>query len=353
MLPFNFKNVHIESMAFNRAPNELSSDAIEDRLGELYKKLKIPFGTLEKLSGIKTRYFYNKEDTPSKISTQVGQEALDQIGFDKEHLKILFNCSVTRDYFEPATSVLVHRNLGFAEDTMAMDITNACVGFSNGIVTLAQMIESGIVKAGLIVSGENLTPIIDTTFNKLANDPDIGRDELLKLMPTLTLGCGAVAMVLCHKDIATKSHRIVGSIARSASQHSELCIGNGDFCFCQEEGLDPLMETDSQELIASAARLGSRAWGDLSKHLGWTGEDLDHIFCHQVGRQVNKKFYDTMNLSVSKEHTVYEKYGNLVSAAMPSALITHANNGTISEGEKVLLCAYGSGLNAVFSGLVW
>ena len=43
-----------------------------------------------------------------------------------------------------------------------------------------------------------------------------------------------------------------------------------------------------------------------------------------------------LGLPMEKEHTVYQKYGNMVSAALPSALITHANDGVLKAGEKVL-----------------
>ena len=163
MLAFKFEHVCIESYALELAPHELSSADIEDRLAPLYEKLQIPFGTLERLSGIRSRHFYDRSVPPSQIATSVASKALGRIGFGREHVKAVFNCSVTRDFFEPATAVLVHYNLGFPEDTMAMDITNACIGFSNGMLVLASLIEVGVMKAGLIVSGETMACLLYTS----------------------------------------------------------------------------------------------------------------------------------------------------------------------------------------------
>lgn len=353
MLSFSFKHVCIESYSLELPPNQVSSAEMEDRLAPLYQKLQVPFGTLEKLSGIKSRNFYDRKVKPSQVATSVARQALDKVGFEREHVKALFNCSVSRDFFEPATAVLIHRNLGFAEDAMAMDITNACIGFSNGLILMANLIESGVLKAGLVVSGETLEYITDASTKCLVDENHIDREALLKMLPTFTLGSGAVAMVLCHESIATQKHHVIGSVARSASEHSDLCIGNADFCYHSNGDLNPLMQTDSHPLMAAAAKLGARAWQDASKTLGWSRDDIDHIFCHQVGRQVNEGFYRTMGLPMEKEHTVYQRYGNMVSAALPSALITHANEGVLKTGEKVLLTAFGSGLNAIFTGLVW
>lgn len=355
MFALKFKNVCIESFAFNRPPHKVSTAEIEDRLSVQYKHYKVPFGTLENLSGIKNRHFFDKGTRPSQIATKAAKMALEKCEIKPEDLGAVFNCSVTRDFFEPATAVLVHQNLGCRESTMAMDITNACIGFSNGMQLMANLIESGVIKAGLITSGENMAPITDTTFEKLMADTEhrIPRSEFAKMLPTFTLGSGGVAMVLCHQDLAKQNHRFYASLARSASQHADLCVGNGDFCFMQPEGLDPLMETDSKKLISSAAKLGKRTWPEFSEFSGWGVNDLDHIVCHQVGKQVNKSFYDTQGLPHDREHTVYEDYGNLVSAAMPSALINAAENNSFMTGDKILLTAYGSGLNTIFSGLVW
>lgn len=349
-----YKNVYFESFGMDLPKQILSSAEIEDRLAPLYEKLKVPFGTLEKLSGVARRGIYTKDDTPSKIATIAAKQALENLSFPIEKLGAVFNCSVTRDYFEPATGVMVHRNLGLSENVLALDITNACIGFSNGIMMLANMIESGQLEAGLLVSGENLSYITDATFERLL-DPslEIDRTEFLHMLPTFTLGSGAVATVLCNKELATKGHRLAGYTSRSASQHSELCVGNGDFCFLQQHGLNPLMDTDSQKLIASAAKLGARSWEDTSKLLEWSTDNIDTIFCHQVGKQLGKVFYDTMGLPYEKEFAVYKEYGNLVSAALPSALITGINEGVLNQGDKVLLTAFGSGLNSIFTGIEW
>lgn len=354
MLSFRFKSVCIEAFGLNFPEAEVSSSEIEDRLAPLYQRLQIPFGTLEKLSGVKTRYLWDKKVAPSQVATVAAQRALDEIGFDRDQIGAVFSCSVTRDYFEPATACLIHRNLGIKETSLAMDISDACIGFSDGLLMMANLIETGVVKSGVVVSGENISIVIEASIKHIMNDPSsISRDQLLKILPTFTLGCGAVAYVLCHESIATKKHRLVGAACRSATQFSDLCEGNGDYYILQETDLNPIMSTESSKLIPTAAKLGGRTWPDASAALGWSREEIDHIFCHQVGKQVNEAFYRDMGLDMEKEYTIYKKYGNMVSAALPSALVLGAEEKQIKSGEKVLLTAFGSGLNCRFLGIVW
>ncbi|MBN8549405.1 MAG: 3-oxoacyl-ACP synthase III [Deltaproteobacteria bacterium] len=353
MISFSFKHVCIESFAVQFPTTEVTSAEVEDKLSGLYTRLGIPFGTLEKLSGIKTRYLWKNDVAPSDVGTEVAKRALDSVGFAREEVRALFNCSVTRDYFEPATACLIHRNLGMSEDALVMDITNACIGFSDGIIMLGNLIESGVVKAGILVSPENTSRIIDSSLRHLEREPNINREDLIRLLPTFTLGCGAVAYVLCHDSIATKKHRIVGAVTRAATQFSDLCEGNGDYYMKQSEEIVPIMTTESSKLISAASKVGARVWKDASQVFGWSSDDVKHIFCHQVGKQVNEAFYKEMGLDVQKEYTIYRKYGNLVSAAMPTALALGSEEKNLAAGDKVLLTAFGSGLNAIFIGVEW
>ncbi|MCO6429241.1 MAG: 3-oxoacyl-ACP synthase III [Deltaproteobacteria bacterium] len=353
MLKFLYKDVVIKAMAVETPPIEVTSAELEDKLAPLYERLGIPLGTLEKLSGIKSRYLWDKEVRPSQPATKVAESAISTAGIDKGDIDVLINCSVTRDYFEPATAALVHRNLGLKENSLAFDITNACIGFSDGLIVLSNMIEQGAARAGVIVTAEAISRTLEICIEHLIKSENLGRDKLLQLLPTLTLGSSAVAFVVTHKSLDSDGHRLVGAVSRTASEHNELCIGNDDFAAFQGDDFNPLMETESAKLIAAAAKLGGRTWRDASEAFGWSRDDVDHIFCHQVGRQVNDSFYQEMGLDISKEFTVYKKYGNPISAALPTALVIGSKEKQISKGEKVLLTAFGSGLNCRFIGIEW
>ena len=353
MISFSFKHVFVQSFGLHFPSTLLSSAEIEERIAPAYERLKIPAGTLERVSGVSTRGMWSTDVTPSSVATVAAREALDRSGFRPDQIGALINCSVSRDFFEPATACLVHHNLGIPEESLVLDITNACIGFSDGMIMLAHLIEAGTVKAGIICSGENISKVVHTTCEQLLGDLRITRDKLLQMLPTLTLGCGAVAAVLCHESIATSGHQFVGGVARSASQHHQLCIGNGDFSVGQGEEIAPIMTSDAAQLMIAAAKLGGRAFPDVTASLGWSKDQVDHVFCHQVGRQVNEAFYREMGLDFDKDFAIYKRYGNMVSAALPAALAIGADEKNIQPEQKVLLTAFGSGLNTRFLGFQW
>jgi 3-oxoacyl-[acyl-carrier-protein] synthase-3 len=347
MISFRFEHVRLESFGLNFPESLLSSAEIEERIAPVYERLRIPTGTLERVSGVATRGMWSTDVTPSSMATVAARQALERSGFRPDQIGALFNCSVSRDFFEPATACLVHHNLGIPEESLVLDITNA------GMIMLSHLIEAGTVKAGIICSGENISKVVHTTCSQLLGDTNITREKILQMLPTLTLGCGAVAAVLCHDSISSGGHKFVGGVARSASQHHQLCIGNGDFSVGQGEEIAPIMTSDAAQLMIAAAKLGGRAFPDVTAALGWSKDHVDHVFCHQVGRQVNEAFYTEMGLDFDKDFAIYNRYGNMVSAALPAALAIGAEEKNIQPGEKVLLTAFGSGLNTRFLGFEW
>jgi 3-oxoacyl-[acyl-carrier-protein] synthase-3 len=353
MVAFRFKHVCLESTAILMPPQVLTSAEIEDRLAEVYKNLGIPFGTLERLTGISARNFWDISERPSSLGTEVVRKAVEGAGFALNDMRALFSCAVTRDYFEPATGCIIHRNLEMPEDSIALDISNACLGFMDGIFFLANLIETGHVKAGVVVSAEHTRVIVENTFKSVLNGAKLSRDQLLRMLPTFTIGSGAVAYVLCHESISKHKHRIIGGATRSATQHCDLCVGNVDYHLVNGPELGPVMETESSKLISAAAVLGKQTWSDANEVLGWSKESIDHVFCHQVGRQVNEAFYNTLGLDHTKEFVIYPTRGNLVSAALPTAFAVGIKEREIQQGDKVVLTGFGSGLNSLFLGIEW
>jgi 3-oxoacyl-[acyl-carrier-protein] synthase III len=353
MVAFRFKHVCLESCAITVPPHIVTSAEIEDKLSAVYQELGIPFGTLERLTGIGSRHFWDLSERPSSLGTAVVRDAIESSGLDRKDIRALFSCSVTRDYFEPATGCIIHRNLEMSEDSIALDVSNACLGFMDGIFFLSNLIETGVVKAGVVVSAEHTRCIIENTFQSVLQGKSLSRDQLLRMLPTFTIGSGAVAYVLCHESISQKKHRILGGATRSATQHCELCMGNVDYHLVDGPPLGPVMETESSKLIAAAAVLGKQTWADCSEVLGWSKDDVDHVFCHQVGRQVNEAFYNTLGLDHSKEFIIYPTRGNLVSAALPTAFAVGIEGRKIAKGDSVALTGFGSGLNSLFLGIEW
>src|ERR1043165_3419949 len=219
-----FRHVCIESLAAVLPDEAWSSAAIEERLRPLYERLKLPAGRLELMTGIKERRQWAPGTKPSDASAQAGRAVLRRSRFKADQIEAFIHSSVSRDMLEPATASFAHHKIGLGATCQVFDLSNACLGFLNGLVTLGAMIDSGQIRCGLVVAGENGRPLVERTLQHLLTAP-LDRNGIKPSFANLTIGSGAVGAIVCHEDLlpAGPKHRLVGGAYLSATQHSELC----------------------------------------------------------------------------------------------------------------------------------
>ena len=347
-----FKNVYIEDLACHLPDNIVTSDDIEKRLAPVYDRLKLPYGRLEMMTGIKERRFWNPGTSPSQVSSIAGKLAIVNSGINQEDIGCLINASVCRDFLEPATAALVHHNLGLPKNTLVYDISNACLGVLNGMINIANMIELGQIQAGLVVAGENGGPLVDSTIESLLNNPSLTRSEIKASFASLTIASAAVGVVLVHKDLTQNKHRLLGGYSQAASQFNNLCRGNDD-SKAQIDNWLPLMKTDAETMMREGCGLAGQTWDHTKNILEWVNDDVNHVFCHQVGHGHRKLLYETLSLELEKDFSTLEYLGNTGAASLPSTLALGAEKGLLESGDRIALLGIGSGLNSLMLGVEW
>jgi len=347
-----YKNVRIESFGYEIPGRIVTSQSLEERVAPIYQKLNLSYGRFEMMTGIRERRFWDDETTPSQASTKAAEKAIAKSGIDKEDIECLLHTSVCRDFLEPATATLVHDSLGLPGTATIFDISNACLGFTNGMITLANMIELGQVKAGIVVGAEGGKRAIDATIDDLLKAPNVTRDNLKVSFATLTLGSGAVAAVLTHSSLSKAHHELVGGVVRTASQHNDLCRVEADTYFYDERS-HPNMRTDYAGILSNGAALAAETWKAFQRELGWNGTDIDRVFTHQVSTVHREVLFHTLGLDESKGFSTVEYLGNIASCSLPISLAIGIEEGRVKAGDRVLMMAGGSGLCGIMLGLEW
>jgi 3-oxoacyl-[acyl-carrier-protein] synthase III len=339
-----FENLRLHSFGYEEPEKFISSDEMEQKLSTLYERAKLPFGRLELQTGIKRRGFWPLGTRPSTIASKAAEKILSK--FPREKIDLLLHSSVCRDFLEPATAAQVHHNLKLSPNCMISDLSNACLGVLSSILMAGHMIEKGVIKTALIVSGENAGPLIDQTLQHLLNDPTMDRKKIKPYMASLTIGSAAVAFLLTHSSLAPDAPKIVGGSTLTDSGSVELCQGDGS-----TEGL--MMATDSEALLNAGVKLASENWAKAKMVLGWTNEDVDKIIPHQVGTAHRLAMLKSLGLPVDRDFQTFEQFGNTGSAALPLTLMKASEAGFFKEGDKVALLGIGSGLTSTMLGLEW
>lgn len=347
-----YSQVYLESLGFILPDKVVTSAEIEKKLAPLAKKLSLPSGFFEIFTGIKERRVWEANITPSQMSTLAAKKTLEKEKISPSEIDCLLHVSVSRDFLEPATAGLVHSNLKLPASSLYFDISNACLGFLNGIMTLSNMIELNQVKRGLIVGTELSSKIMDITFQKLLSLKNPSIQEASLYLPSLTLGSGSAALILAHESVSKTKHKLTGGISRSASEFNHLCQALPDTGVCYPES-NLFMTTQAAKLMKEAAVLAKTSWKDFKKELSWENKDVKHIFSHQVGRMPREEMIKALNMDTTKDYPTYEFLGNMGSTSLPITFAMGIEKRNVKAKDKVVLMGFGSGINCLFLGIEW
>jgi 3-oxoacyl-[acyl-carrier-protein] synthase-3 len=336
-----FQHVAIAGLAHVDAPRRLGSDEIHARLKPTLDRLGIKTDMLRDIAGIQARRLWDEGMQASDAATLAGVKALADAGIDPDKIGLLVNTSVSRDYLEPSTASIVSGNLGLGEMCQNFDVANACLAFLNGMDIASRMIERGEIDYALVVDGETANLAYEKTLERMGAS-DLTEAQFRNEMATLTLGCGAAAMVLARAELAPGAPRYRGGVTRAATQFNNLCRGNLD-----------RMVTDTRMLLIEGMKLAQKTFLAAKVALGWVVEELDEFVIHQVSQVHTQAFIQAFGIDPKKVLTIFGEHGNIGPASVPIVLSKLRELGRLKKGDRVALLGIGSGLNCSMAEVVW
>lgn len=334
---FRHRNVSLLAVKSQLAQLVVTSDEIDAKLSDALARLRLPTGLLQRVAGVFARRNWDESTTFHAAAASAAQEALQAARVSPADVGLLINTSVTRKHLEPSVAVSIHHELGLPTSAMNFDITNACLGFVNGITVASQMIDAGQIRYAIIVAGEDAGEIQQNTIERLSQS-DISRKDFVNEFASLTLGSGAAAAVLGPADAHPEGHRIIGGISRAATEHHHLCVGDKDGMF-----------THTKELLAGGMRLVLDAWKEAKEHWDW--QKMDRYILHQVSDVHTDSIIKAAKLDRRKIPLTYPTLGNVGPASLPMTLALEAES--LSRGQRILCMGVGSGLNTAMTEIVW
>lgn len=339
-----YEQVYLESIGYTLPEEVVSSSALEARLAPAYERLRLPPGRLELMTGIAERRFFPEGTRPSDVSVASGRRALAAANFDPAHIGALVHGSVCRDHLEPATACSVHHRLGLPKTCHVYDVSNACLGILTGMVQVANQIELGQIRAGLVLGAELGRDLVENTVARLNEDTSLTRRSVKSLVASLTIGSASAAVLLCHRDLTTTGNRLFGGAALAHTSAHGLC---------QSDGMTPFMETDSEQLMRQGVATGAETFEKFLEVLQWDRRDIDRTICHQVGSAHSKLLFETLRLDPACDYITYDRLGNTGAAALPVTLASAAESGALVPGQQAALLGIGSGVNCQMLGVGW
>jgi 3-oxoacyl-[acyl-carrier-protein] synthase III len=401
-----YNRVYLESLGYELAPVVVSTSELERRIKPFLDAHSFPPPKLELLTGIRERRWWEPNHRLSHGATAAAKHALAKSNVNPRDIGTLIYAGVCREQYEPATACAVADNLGLKPGTI-MDVSNACLGVLNGIVQVANQIELGQVKAGLVVSCESAREINDATIDRLngsaANMDKKEAEEMYReCLATLTGGSGAVAVLVTNDEIAkTRRRRLLGGTAMSAPEHNGLCswglesvqdsrvarffkqkvpnavesvlghraaglfqkgietsqhlLGHG--ARSVDGGLRhlklPFMTTHAGDVLRHGIELAGRTYRSFLEKLGLTNQQIDKVICHQVGSSNREMILKTLGIENAKDFSTFEYLGNIGTVSLPLTAALAEEREFLNPGDRVGFLGIGSGLNCMMLGIEW
>ncbi len=335
-----YTKVHLSGLAYELAPNVVASSELERRIEPVYRALRFQVGQLEALTGIRERRWWDEGFKLSEGAARAGRKALEKAGVEAGDLGALIYAGVCRESSEPATACAVASRLGAGKDCAVFDISNACLGVLSGIVDVANRIELGQIKAGLVVSCESAREINESMIASMIQTPTMEHFKLS--IATLTGGSGAVAVLLTDSSLRRKGPRLLGGTTQAAPQHWDLCRWEHDF-----------MRTDAPAVLKHGVELARGTWARFTSHLGWGAVGPDKTICHQVGGPHRAAVLQAFGVSEDKDFSTYSHLGNIGTVSLPLTAALADERGFLNKGDRVGFLGIGSGLNCMMLGWEW
>ncbi len=339
-----YRKVCLEALGYTLPSEVVSTDELEHRLAPIYERLQLPHGRLELMTGIRERRFFPPGTAPSRIDIESGEKAILASGIDRQEIGALVHGSVCRDFLEPATACRVHHGLRLPADCMIYDVSNACLGVLSGIIQVANMIELGQIRAGLVLGTECGRPLVENTIRLLNEDQSITRRDVKSLVASLTIGSGSVAILLCSEEFSQTKNHLEAARVLAHTEHHQLC---------QSEGLESFMRTDSEQLLQEGIATGLATFSHFLEETNWRSNEIDKTICHQVGVAHRKLLFEALDLEPQRDFSSFETLGNTGAVALPMTLALALEAGHIQANDRLALLGIGSGINCQMFGIRW
>jgi 3-oxoacyl-[acyl-carrier-protein] synthase-3 len=284
-------------------------------------------------TGIQERRWVREGETGVDLAFRATGQALEMAGLAVADLDAIVYATSTPDHFAPGNGVFLQRMLG-AAPIPAIDIRTQCSGFVYALSVADAWIQSGQFQRILVVGAELQSTGMDVStrgrntaviFADGAGAVILGRAE--------RNGEGILAFDL-HADGAHAEKLWVdspGSRYHPRVSHEQLDAGRH------------FLEMDGKEVFRHAVVRMPESVRAVLAATGHTTADVKVLVAHQANLRISEMMQRELGLRDDQVYNTIMWYGNTTAATIPIGLDECVRSGRITEGDLVVLTAFGSG----------
>lgn len=334
--------------AFATRFNETNASAID--AGEMAEKPLSSADFIEKASGIKSRYVYQKEGVldidrmrpaiqeradnelshQAEIAVYAAKKALNNANKQPEEIDaVIVSCAYTQRSY-PAIAIEVQEQLGI--QGFGFDMLVACSAATFGIHRAYEMVKAGTARAVLVINPELISPQI--------NYQD--RDS------HFIFGDVATAMVVEDKEQAVGKHQFEIVSTKAVTTYSSNIRSNFGYMSraydSEPYGRDNLFHQEGRKVFKEVCPMAAEHIAEhLSRHQ-LSSADVRRWWLHQANINMNtliaKKLLGRVP-NADEAPVVLDEYANTASAGSIIAFTKYHQD--LQAGDYGLLCSFGAG----------
>lgn len=280
-------------------------------------------------TGIRERRIASDDEATSDLAFAASQAALKDAGIKPDDLDFIIVATVTPDMLFPSSACLVQQRLG-AQGVFAFDISAACSGFLYALSVADQYIRSGIYRTGLIIGADVFSKVIDWTDR---NTCVLFGDGAGAAVLQADCGDGGIISTHLHSDGTLWDLLYIPGGGSRNPPSDEMLKNRLQY-----------VKMRGNETFKVAVNTMSEAIKEVLKHNGLTADDIKLFIPHQANLRIIQAISKKLNISMERFKINLDIYGNTSAASIPIALYEAVREGRVTEGDYVLLEAFGGGL---------
>ncbi len=283
----------------------------------------------------KVRYLASDHTlSPGEFASQAAEACLEENGVAASDVDLLIYGGVARDAFEPATATEVAGRLGVGS-AHVFDVTCACAGLIEALhVAAAYFALHEDINTAMICSGEITRDRVSYEMQSI--------DEVMLGVAGLTIGNAAAAILITRDRLPLGGARLLGFMHKTLPEHWALCRAPVDGHF----------SSDSKELFSLSIHVVPELRALLDS-TGWAAEDVDHFAFHQPSEAALERIFAELGARPQACVHTHTMFANTASTAWALALDYRLRNGTVSNGDKIMIGSAAAGFTVVGATAVW
>jgi 3-oxoacyl-[acyl-carrier-protein] synthase-3 len=332
MAIFSIPNIKISGISAC-VPSQKESNYDYDWISEKEQKLLI------KTTGIEERRIAKKGVTTSDLCFEAAKKLIEKLNWKKEEIGILIFVSQSRDYFLPATAIILQDRLQLPTSTIAFDISLGCSGYIYGLSVISSLMQSTSTKKALLMVGD----ISSFSLNK--------RD---KSTYPLFGDAGTVTAL----ELSSGAKEMNFNIQNDGSGHQAIIIPDGglrnpltDESF-EEKEIDKGIWRTNRDLSLNGLDVFNFSITKVHPHIidlltkyNLESSDFDYFVFHQANKLIIETIRKKLKIEPEKVPYSLTKYGNTSSASIALTIVTELQKEVSSKKLSLLLCGFGVGLS--------